>query len=215
MAFDDNVLELPFFTEEEADNLLPFCYDIEKTLIDQGFENYKEHNALGSVVTTNNYFRYNFFKEHPVYADRFADFCFQTNPNLEWPIMVQSWINIYKKGQGINWHNHQGMMGKSFSANIFLSGETKPGIVYKPFNEKAILRENKKGFIHVFPCELFHMVPPIKSNQDRITIGITVHSYSSIGNNFKNLLNQLAYNSRTYQDTIFLTKEHHEYARNI
>ena len=49
----------------------------------------------------------------------FADFLSQTNQDLEWPVVVQSWVNVYRKGQGIDWHNHHGWMGKSFSANIF------------------------------------------------------------------------------------------------
>lgn len=207
MAFEDNVLELPFFSEKECDDLLPWCHNVEKSLIEQGFKDHKEHDSLGDVVTTNNYFRYNFFREHPGYADRFADFLFQVNKDLEWPVVVQSWVNIYHKGQGIDWHNHQGLMGKSFSANIFLDGPTEPGIIYKPFREDEYVRKNKKGFIHMFPCELYHMVPPV--DKDRITIGITIHSYHAVG---KSLMNQLAFNSRIYQDSIILTKEHHEYA---
>lgn len=208
MPFEDNVLELPFFTEEECDSIKPYCYEVEQELIKFGFDKHRENNALGDVVTTNNYFRYNFFAAHPNFADRFADFMWQMNKNIDWPIAVQSWVNIYRKGQGIKWHNHQGSMGKSFSANIFVDGPTQPGITYKPFNEKGIVRENKKGYIHVFPCELFHMVPPVEEEQDRITIGITVHSYKDIN---RTMIDQLAFNSRTYQDTIILSKEHHEH----
>ncbi len=208
MAFEDNVLELPFFTEEECDSIKPYCYAVEKELLDHGFGKHREHNSLGDVITTNNYFRYNFFASHPEYADRFADFLFQTNKDLEWPVACQSWVNIYRKGQGIDWHNHQGSMGKSFSANIFIDGPTSPGITYKPFRDKALVRENRKGFIHVFPCELFHTVPPITTDEDRITIGITVHSFKDINHT---MIQQLAFNSRLYQDTIILTKEHHEY----
>lgn len=208
MPFENNVLELPFFTEEECDSIKPYCYEVEEELIKFGFDKHRENHALGDVVTTNNYFRYNFFAAHPHFADRFADFMWQTNKDVDWPIAVQSWVNIYRKGQGINWHNHQGSMGKSFSANIFVDGPTKPGITYKPFNEKGIVRENKKGYIHVFPCELFHMVPPVEEDEDRITIGITVHSYKDINHT---MIDQLAFNSRTYQDTIILSKEHHEH----
>jgi len=207
MPFEDNVLELPFFTEEECDSIKQYAYNIEQELIDNGYEDFegKERN-LGNVVTTNNYFRYNFFAAHPHYADRFADFLSQTNKDLEWPVVVQSWVNVYRKGQGIDWHNHHGWMGKSFSANIFIDGPTKPGITYKPFNEKAVVKENKKGWIHVFPCELFHMVPAVQEDQDRITVGITVHSYQYIT---QQVLDQIAFNSRLFQDKIILTKEHH------
>ena len=210
MPFEDNVVELPFFTEQECEEVKDYAYKIEKELIDNGFKDTRSNDSLGDVVTTNNFFRYNFLAAHPHYADRFADFLSQTNPNLEWPIVVQSWVNVHRKGQGIKWHNHNGAMGKSFSCNIFINGPTRPGITYKPFNEKAIVRENKKGFIHMFPCELFHMVAPIETEEARIPVGITVHSYQTIQ---RDMLNQLAFNSRMYQDTIILTKEHFDGAR--
>ena len=64
--------------------------------------------------------------------------------------------------------------------------------------------ENKKGTIQIFPCELMHMVPETK--EERITIGITLHSYPSIT---KGLINQLAFNSRDYKGSIILTKEYY------
>jgi hypothetical protein len=210
MSFETNVSEFPFFSEEECEDIKTYAYNIEKELIENGFDDHRENKTLGSVITTNNYFRYNFLGAHPHYADRFADFLSQTNTDLEWPIVVQSWVNVYRKGQGIKWHNHQGTMGKSFSCNVFIDGLTTPGITYKPFNEKAIVKENKKGFIHMFPCELFHMVPPVETEQDRITVGITVHSYQTVQ---RDMLNQIAFNSRMYQDTIILTREHFDGTR--
>ena len=49
-----------------------------------------------------------------------------------------------------------------------------------------------------------HMVPETK--EERITIGITLHSYPSIT---KGLINQLAFNSRDYKGSIILTKEYY------
>jgi hypothetical protein len=54
------------------------------------------------------------------------------------------------------------------------------------------------------------MVPKVQGDEDRITVGVTVHSYQTIQ---RNMLNQLAFNSRMYQDTIILTKEHFDGAR--
>ena len=97
-------------------------------------------------------------------------------------------------------------MGKSFSANIFIDGSIFESCT-NPFNEKGIVRENKKA-IYMYSCELFHLVPPVDEDEDRITIGITVHSYKDIN---RTMIDQLAFNSRTYQDTIILSKEHHEH----
>ena len=80
---------------------------------------------------------------------------------------------------------------------------------YKPFNSKNIVRENKIGHIHIFPCELFHYVPPLKTENPRITLGLTVHSRCDLD---VNIYNQLAFNSQMNQDTIILTKDHFEQA---
>jgi hypothetical protein len=98
-------------------------------------------------------------------------------------------------------------MGKSFSCNVFIAGDTTPGITYKPFGEKGMVRENKVGYLHLFPCELFHYVPPIETDTPRITLGMTVHSSSDIN---INIMNQLAFNSKMPQDSVILTKDHYE-----
>lgn len=207
MSFEDNVIELPFFSEQECREIASWAFDFEQELIDKGYGNNKPAPDYFDNVTTSNYQNYNFFHYFPQYADRFAEMLNTVNRDLEWPIMAQAWINVYRKGQGINWHNHQGRMGKSFSCNIFISGDTTPGVSYKPFNEKTIVRENKIGHLHLFPCELYHFVPPVDSDTPRITLGMTVHSQTDIN---YNLLNQLAFNSKMNQDTILLTKDHYE-----
>jgi hypothetical protein len=204
------LIELPFFSQEECDEIKTYAYEVEKQLTEQGFENFKSERSVTDAITTNNFFRYNFFQAFPHHADRLASFLSQTNPNLDWPIVVQSWVNIYRNGQGIEWHNHTGTIGKSFTANIFISGPTTPGITYKEFNQKAHTVENKVGYIHMIPCELYHSVPAVEGDEDRITVGITMHSYQTIQ---RNMLDQLAFNSKMYQDTIILTKEHFDGAR--
>ena len=206
MSFEDHVIEIPFLTAEECDKISTWSFDFEQELIDKGYGDNKPALDYFDYVTTSNYQNYNFFHYFPDLADRLVDCLCNVNDHLEWPIICQAWVNIYRKGQGINWHNHQGRMGKSFSCNIFVSGDTKPGVTYKPFNSKGILRENKIGYMHIFPCELFHYVAPIETDTPRVTLGLTVHSNSDIN---INLLNQLAFNSQMNQDTIILTKEHH------
>jgi len=207
MSFKDNVMEVPFFSQGECQEIKEWAFDFEKKLIQSGFEDYKPAPEFFDNVTTSNYHHYNFFHFFPHHAERLVDCLYHVNKDLEWPIICQAWVNIYRKGQGINWHNHQGRMGKSFSCNVFIDGDTKPGITYKPFNSKGITRENKIGFMHIFPCELFHYVQPSESDTPRITLGMTVHSNSDIN---INIINQLAFNSKQYQDSIILTKEHYE-----
>ena len=60
MPFEDNVVELPFFTEQECEEVKDYAYKIEQELIEHGFSDTKSNDSLGEVVTTNNFFRYNF-----------------------------------------------------------------------------------------------------------------------------------------------------------
>jgi hypothetical protein len=207
MAFEENVIELPFLSEDECKEIADWAFDFEQQLINAGYGDNKPSPNHFDNVTTSNYQNYNFFNYFPELADRLVECLFHVNKDLEWPIICQAWVNIYRKGQGINWHNHQGRMGKSFSCNVFIAGNANPGITYKPFGEKGIVRENKVGYLHLFPCELFHYVPPIETDTPRITLGMTVHSSSDIN---INIMNQLAFNSKMPQDSVILTKDHYE-----
>jgi len=207
MSVKNNITEIPFLTQDECQEITQWAIDFEQQLINAGYGNHIPAPHIFDNVTTSNYQHYNFFHYFPMLADRLGECLYHVNKDLEWPIICQAWVNIYRKGQGINWHNHQGRMGKSFSCNLFVSGNTNPGITYKPFNEKAIIKENKIGYVHIFPCELFHYVPSVETDTPRITIGMTVHSNSDIN---INLMNQLAFNSKMYQDSIILTKSHYE-----
>ena len=176
--------EYNFFTIEECDKIKEYAYKKEEELIREGYT-HTVSDASTKSITTTNYFRYNFFRDHPIYAARFVDFLRKTrilySYDTEWPIAVQSWVNIYRKGEGIFWHNHKGTMGSSFAANIFIDGPTKPGTVYLKengyeINESSV--ENKRGYIHIFPCNVLHKVDPVQN--ERISIGITLHSESKI-----------------------------------
>lgn len=201
-----DVVELQFLTEDECDNIKEFFHWKENELINEGFKDFRIHSSYDNVLTSN-YFRYNFFHYFPELSDRLVDMLMQVfKPDeLEWPIAVQAWCNIYRKDQGIDWHNHQGIMGKSWTANVFIDGPEDSGILYKHFGEKAKTIQNKKGFIHILPCDLYHMVSKNSSEDPRYTIGMTIHSYPTIS---KTLIDRYAFNSKTYQDTVILTKEH-------
>ena len=188
-----------FFTIDECDKIKEYAYRKEEELIKEGHLQGKFDS-----ITTTNYFRYNFFKDHPIYAERFVDFLTQTNYLLEWPILVQSWVNIYRKGQGIEWHNHVGHMSKSFAANIFIDGPTQPGVTYLRPNGhdlKEYTIENKRGYIHTFPCTSYHKVKPVES--ERISIGITYHSFECID---KDIIKLYALNSKDVTTVIILDK---------
>ena len=182
MSTFEPIQEYKFFTISECDKIKEYAYRKEDELIKEGHQ--ENYEGEFDSITTNNYFRYNFLRDHPIYAARFVDFLKQTRDDLEWPIAVQSWVNIYRKGDGIHWHNHKGTMDTSFAANIFIDGPTKPGTIYLKENGYEINElsvKNKRGYIQIFPTDILHKVDPVES--ERISIGITLHSCNYIREN--------------------------------
>ena len=207
LPLSEIVKEYNFFTIEECRQIKEYAYKKEEELIREG---HKDNDTYGKSITTNNHTRYNFFKDNPQYVDRLVDFLVKTNKYLIWPIMVQSWVNIYRKGEGIDWHVHLGNMGTDWSANIFIDGPTKPGVNYlipKKSEINTHTLENKKGYMHIFPCETMHSVEPLTGNEERISVGMTIHSYNYID---RPIISSLAFNSkREVEDTLILTNEHY------
>ena len=110
--------EAQFFSSEECEKIKQYAYEKEKKIrydLKNVFHHFTEEKYNNSI-TTNNYNHYNFFGDHPHYADRLVSLLTQNDAPLEWPILVQSWINIYRKNDGIGWHTHY---GSGLSSNIF------------------------------------------------------------------------------------------------
>jgi len=195
--------EFPFFTREECDEIKQYAYKKEKEL--KGSTPLEVYNKS---ITTNNYDRYNFFEDHPVYAERLVSLLKETDAPLEWPIIVQSWVNIYRKGDGIGWHNHY---GSGLSFNIFIDGDLAPGPSYVLAGEEGSLDKydiqiknlsNKKGYMQIFPSPVYHKVDPLNSELERITVAATIHSYTAIN---RKVLNLLSLNNKNNHGIIILS----------
>ena len=74
--------------EEECNDTPTHCYEVEKELIDNGFDKHRENLLRKDVVTTNNYFRYNFLRLHS-FCRQVPDFMWQTNKDVEWSLQFQ------------------------------------------------------------------------------------------------------------------------------
>lgn len=202
MLKSNEVIGFQFFTKEECEDVIKYIEDKKSFLLQQKY-NIEDTNVydVRSQITTACYDRYNFFIDNPQYVDRFVYHISNVLPHLTFPIAVQSWVNIYKTGQGIKPHSHSGFSNYSFTSNIFLGGPTNPGITYfEPDGKKTV--ENKVGEIHILNSGLWHTVPPNKSKENRYTIGITFHSYEAIT---KDLLLSASFNSKN-KNILLLTK---------
>ena len=208
------IKEFPFFTNDECDEIKQYCYEKEKELKDRD-----PTERYNNSITTNSYNQYNFFRDHPIYAERLVSFLNATEAPLEWPIMVQSWVNIYRKGDGIGWHKHR---GDALSFNIFIDGDTEPGPAYilagkvyeglGEYDMKVQNYPNKRGYIQIFPSSTYHKVDPV--NYERVSLGGTIHHNTSIHSRFDYIdntnthsnLDLLALNNRRENGIIILSK---------
>jgi hypothetical protein len=104
--------------------------------------------------------------------------------NLKYPISVQCWSNIFRTGEGIQLHHHSDR--NYLSANIFISGNTKPGTTYHfedPTNFGFFDIENSVGEICIFSSTLLHGVKPNTNSEIRISMALDIHEncdYSSV-----------------------------------
>ena len=199
-------LEFPFFSIEECKEIKEYAYKKEKELKEESSTTeYKYNNS----ETTNKFDQYNFLKDNPIYADRFVNFLKEVNCPIEWPIITQSWVNIYRKGDGIGWHIHEGDgIADGYSFNIFIDGDISPGPVYLLTGEECGLDtyqlkeknfQNKKGYIQIFSSHMYHKVDPV--NYERITIGGTIHHYRNIS---PNQLGRMSFNNKEKHGYILL-----------
>ena len=194
-----------FFSAEECKKVRDYCDKKERKLeklLDKQASQQTESGKASIPLTQQHHYLYNFFAENKKFQPRLIKCVSEMLPHLEFPIAVQSWVNVYRNGEGIKWHSHGGKNGYSYSANIFLGGQTAPGIYYSVDPDNIFNIENEIGAMHIFPHNLNHMVPASETNQKRYTVGITIHGYQAVD---KALIQGTAANSE-FQETIFLNR---------
>ena len=184
-----SVVQIPFFNEAECKEIIKYADKKEKYFIKKNLDIDVPIIYSKNQVTTANYASYNFFKDNPKYIERFLGCLKEVLPWLTYPISLQSWVNIYKAGEvhrpgeGIGWHNHNGLDDHSYTANIFLGGVTKPGVNYTVPGQTVFTVENVIGEMLLSNCSMWHMVTPNESNISRYSVGITIHDYEAFTKN--------------------------------
>jgi len=199
----DLVQGYKFFSPEECEKMRSYCDKKERkleALLDKQADAPATPEKASIPLTQGHHYLYNFFAENQKYQPRLIKCVQELLPHLEFPIAVQSWVNVYRNGEGIKWHTHGGKNGYSYSANIFLGGHKSPGIYYAVDPESVFNVENEAGAMHVFPHSLNHMVPVSEHKAKRYTVGITIHGYQALD---KALIQGAAINNE-HQETIFL-----------
>lgn len=192
-----------FFTKIECNEVIKYCLAKEKILKEdpgnlEDLKNIKTYQCDNDQICTILYHRYNFFRDNIKYIDILKRILKKNLPYLKYPVSVQSWVNIYRNGQGIDWHDHANntkliTKASSFAANIFIDGPTDPGIIYAIPHEympkyKFEKLKNVQGQIHLFPDNLKHKVSKNITDKVRYTIGMTIHEFDT-SIDFKKLIN--------------------------
>ena len=86
---------------------------------------------------------------------------------------IQCWANTIRKGEYIKSHSHSNNPRDDYlCANIFLSGNTKPGTKY--YLDKPETVENNMGEMIVFHCHLVHEVQTYQDDEVRISMGMDI-----------------------------------------
>jgi len=187
-----SVLQIPFFDESECKEIIKYADEKEKYFIEKNLDVEVPIFYTKNQVTSANYTKYNFFKDNPKYIERLLQMLKEVLPWLTYPISLQSWVNIYRTGEGIGWHNHNGLDEHSYTANIFLGGVTKPGVNYTVPGQADFTIENVIGEMLLSNCYMWHKVAPNESDISRYSIGMTIHTYEALT---KNILSDSCFNS--------------------
>jgi len=193
---------LPFFKEHECLEIIQYIEEKENYLKQNFKDEFDELNQIHQKdyqmhygenddtstymnYTTGMYDSYNFFKDNPKYIPRLKKFLKNKFPHLNYPLIVQSWGNFYKKNQNIKWHDHSihpSFYLKGLTANIFIGGDENLGITYAfPYTNcpryKYHHEKNKLGHIQLVDNTIYHMVRSNISDQKRYTIGATITEF--------------------------------------
>ena len=162
---------------------------VDKALLREGSYEYISE----SQVTTALYNSYSVVGDHPWLAEKLRGVLLQSIPDLMWPVLIQSWANIYESGEGIDWHCHTGCDGRSYTANIFIGGDPDPGLLVGNYGCPTMTLKNKLGWIIIMKTSEPHCVPSNKSKLVRYSIGMTIHDFIAIT---PEVLSNVAINSR-------------------
>ena len=204
----DGIIHSPFLSSKECCDCIEYAHKKEEELKKLNIE-YKSTYGKNKI-TTNLYTQYNFFNDNPQHLKKLEKIIYPLFNNIEYyPITIQSWVNIYRKNDNIQWHTHNAtnqIPSFGYTANIFLCGNEDIGLTYA-IHDKKMPRyhykhiKNKLGHIMIFPNHIYHMVRKNSYDEIRYTVGMTITAYNS------HLGRLWASNSRS-QDFIGLTLPH-------
>lgn len=118
----------------------------------------------------------NTIDDFPEYKLRVENSIRYFKKNISSPLKIYSWVMRYEKNEGGPWHIHRGIEGHSFSANVFLSGDSNIGLwIRDPVTKEEVLHKNKVGEIIIMDCSTYHKPGINYNSKPRCVLGMTIH----------------------------------------
>ena len=209
------IIHVPFLSSKECCDCIEYAHKKEEELKKLNIDYEPKYGK--SIITTNLHNQYNFFNDNPQYVEKLKKIIKPIFNVIDYPLFVQSWINIYRKSDDIPWHNHNiskppkpSIFG--YTANIFLGGNEDIGLTYAIHNQKIPRYQykhikNKLGYIMIFPNHMYHMVRKNPCDKIRYTVGMTISKYDlNVGQDYLNFY---------HKDVLIISLTHFDNNKNI
>ena len=109
------------------------------------------------------------------------DICTITKTNWHSHLYAQSWFNVMRNGQKINFHSHGMNEDILYGFHITIETENTSTIYHNPFDTKQIIEvPNDIGTITLFPNYIPHQTTTYEGNDVRISIAGDITESSSV-----------------------------------
>ena len=176
------------------------CREIKYYLLQKETELLKKHThhmegigdgntGLGNDSITSRFPYFSVFDfEHPfverirqAVLEYMQDICTITKTNWHSHLYAQSWFNVMRNGQKINFHSHGMNEDILYGFHITIETENTSTIYHNPFDTKQIIEvPNDIGTITLFPNYIPHQTTTYEGNDVRISIAGDLTESSSV-----------------------------------
>ena len=99
-----------------------------------------------------------------------------SDSNIEYPVSVQCWANVFRNGEGTTYHSHELDGIDGYSGHIFVSGNNDIGTWYSLDKDGEYVKDvNVPGELVLFPMDTPHYVPKNMYEDYRVSIAMDIY----------------------------------------
>jgi len=175
------ILEGECFSVQQCSDIKQYLLEKESYLLKKlnNKQSFDGNTGLGNNSITSKFPYFNIFDfDHYMTSiirskllELFSDVLNIHNSSWHSNLYVQSWFNVMRSGQKINFHTHGVNEDILYGFHITICTEDTKTIYHNPFDHRQIIEiENKPGYITLFPNFLPHQTSTYNGNDVRISI---------------------------------------------